>query len=507
MQDRVWFDRFELRPGERALLVDGMAVTLGARAFDVLVALAQRHDRVVTKQELLDCVWPDADVEENNLSVQISALRKLLGQDVIGTVPSQGYRLTVPVSQLEPAPGEAPAAPPRPSIAVLPFINLGDEREQEYFADGLAEDIIASLSNSRWLFVIDRGSSFVYRGSDLDSTAVARALGVRYLVSGSVRRSATKLRVNATLSNGATGEALWNGRYDRPLEDLFDMQDEISACIAGTIEPLFLRQEENIAAHKPARDLEHWDLLMRARWHYWRSTRKHAVECQRLLLLALARKPDDVQTLSLLAFSYLTDVWSGWAEDPKKRITEACRHALKAVSVNDVDSFAHLTLGVAMACIGDMDRAIAEQRRALEIYPHFAAAAAELGRLLAFSGQTAEAEALVRRAMAASPSEPRMSLWLFTLAIAAFVDARYGEAVRYARDALAQRPDWFFNHYLLAACQAANGDLPGAQKALSDGVKMMPRFTVAALKVGHPFVRDADRDRYVEALRKAGWKG
>ena len=246
---------------------------------------------------------------------------------------------------------------------------------------------------------------------------------------------------------------------------------------------------------------------MRARWLYWRSSRKHSIESQQILERALARQPDDVPTLSLLAFSYLTDVWSGWSDDPKKRIGDAYRHALKAVSIDDHDSFAHLTLGVALACMGDVERAIAEQRRALALYPHFAAALGELGRLLAFSGETAEAVKLVRRAMLASPGEPRMSLWLFTLAIAAFIDRRYQDAVRFAKDAMAQRSDWFFNHYLLAACQAAHGDLPAAQTALAVGVQMMPRFTVASLKAGHPFTQDEHRDRYLAALRQAGWKG
>jgi TolB-like protein len=505
VSDSVWIGQYEVRPKERVLLADGESVPLGGRAFDVLLALLDRRDRVVTKGELLDAAWPGSVVEENNLTVQISAIRKALGQDVIGTVPGRGYRVTATVNRERTSTSRS--TPARPSIAVLPFANLSADQDQEYFADGLSEDIIANLSRSPWILVIARGSSFAYRGPDPDLAAIGRALDVRYILTGSVRRSAVKVRIAAELTVGESGETVWSGRYDRPIEDLFETQDEISAAIAGAIEPEFLRQEERLASRKAPRDLHHWDMLMRARWHYWRASRKHAAECRRILEQALVRKPEDATTLSLLAFSYLTEVWSGWADDPKQRISEACRYALKAVSLEDRDSFSHLTLGVAMACVGDMDRAIAEQRRALELQPNFAAAQAELGRLLAFSGQTAEAAAMVRRAMVASPGEPRMSLWLFTLAIAAFVDGNYDEALRHARDALAQRPDWFFNHYLLAACQSARGDLAAARAALDVGVELMPRFSEASLKVGHPFTQEEHRNRYLSALRNAGWKG
>lgn len=395
----------------------------------------------------------------------------------------------------------------RPTLAVLPFANLSDSTGQEYFADGLSEDIIASLSHSPWLFVIARGSSFSFRESSLGTVAICRRLGVKYLVSGSVRRAGERLRVSVDLSDGATGESVWSERYERPLVDLFALQDDIASKVVGTIEPLFLKQEEHHAVNDSGRDIAHWDLLMRARWHYWRSSRKHSEEGKRLLEQALVMRPNDVEGLSLMSFSLLTDVWSGWSDDPKAMIERATLLSRRAISINERNSFSHFTMGVAMACMGDMKRAIAEQRRALALYPHFAAAAAELGRLLAFSGESAQAVAEVHAAMAASPTDPRLSLWLFTLGIAAFVEGRYDAASEFAADAVAQRPDWFFNHYLLAATLAAADRLEPARKALAEGVRLMPQVTVATLTIGHPFTQEQHRNSYIGALRKAGWQG
>lgn len=502
---RLRFGRCEVRPAERLLLIDGRAAALGARAFDLLLVLIEQRDRVVLKPQLLELAWPGLVVEENNLSVQISVLRKWLGPAAIATVPGRGYRFVAALDEADPMPLRA--SEPRPSIAVLPFTNLSGDPQQEYFADGVAEDIIGSLAHSPWLFVIARSSSFAWRSAQPELRTICSELGVRYVVSGSVRRLGPLLRVTAELADGLAGETLWAERYDRPVESLFDLQDQISATIVGTIEPLYLRREEQRAAQRGPRDLQHWDLVMRARWHYWRSTRWHSLEAKRLLEQALQLQPNDVASNALLAFSLFTDVWSGWCDDTKAVIERGHHLARRAVTLDDRDAFAHFTMGVAMACMGQMDRAIAEQRRALALYPHFAAAAAELGRLLAFSGQTQEARQQVLRAMAASPSDPRLSLWLFTLAIISFVDGDYRRAAQHASDAVVQRPDWFFNHYLQAACLAAAGEGPRAREALAEAQRMMPRFTAATLTVGHPFTRAEHRERYIAALRSAGWAG
>jgi len=214
---------------------------------------------------------------------------------------------------------------------------------------------------------------------------------------------------------------------------------------------VFLRREETRAADGVPRSIEHWDLLMRARWNFWRSTGPHNNEARRLLQQALEIKPGDSSSLALLAFTFMADAWRGRTDDPEGYIAEANRLALEAVQHDDHDSYAHFTFGTAVSCVGKLELAMAEQRRALDLYPNFAAAAGELGRLLAFSGRHEEAMAQVQRAIRCSPSDPHLSLWMRSQAIASFVAGHYDEAIRHASEAVSKRPDWFFNHHLLAA--------------------------------------------------------
>ncbi len=527
-----------MRLHERKLLSQDKPVPLGARAFDVLSVLVQRAGDLVTKTELFEQVWPGLVVEENNLQVHISTLRKFLGADVIATVAGRGYRFTARVSQSIAADTSAPAtapsstpetpskAPAQPklatassaiaatsasrSIAVLPFANLSGDATQEYFSDGISEDIISKLTRSPWLYVIARNSSFAQRGPERATADVCKALGVRYLVSGSVRKqttaNGTTLRISAELVDGASNETLWSQRFDRPEDDLFEVQNAISTSIVSAIEPVYLRREEQLTTTMAAPDMRSWEWLMRARWHFWQSTREHIGHTQRCLTNALEITPDDPAALSLMAFTHMSRVWAGWAEKPKDEIASAIRLALRAVRQQDTDANAHFTLGTALSFTGDYQQAIAELEYALSLYPEFASAAGELGRLLAFTGRTQEATEYVLQAIDASPSDPHLSLWIRTRAIACYVDADYTNALRYAIEATAKRPNWFFNHYLSAAANVGLGNLAAAQRNIEQAKSFGP-YPMAALRVGHPFADGRMMDQFVLHLRKAGWVG
>ena len=515
MDTQLRFGPFEWCSVRRQLIADGARpVSLGARAFDLLGVLLDNRDRVMSKGDLIDRVWPDTVVEENNLSVQVSMLRKVLGDAAIATIPGRGYKWALPVEA--PVHGSTTAtdsatttatAPRRakPSIAVLPFANLSGAPEQDYFADGLAEDIVASLSRSPWLFVVASSSSLQFRDTRVAPAVVCRALGVQYLLRGSVRSADQRLRIAVELIDGDGDEVVWAERHDRPAVDLFEVQDEIAAKIVGALEPAFLQREEHRSLNHTRRDLQQWNLLMRARWHYWRSSKRHSLEAKQLLEQALRLHPADGAALSLLAFCLATDVWSGWAADPRTAAIEARQLATRAVAIDDRDAFAHFTLAVTLLSFGELDAAIAEQRRALALYPHFAAAAAELGRLLAFSGETDEGCRLIHQAMTDSPTDPRRALWIFSLGIAGFIDQRYADAAAQARNALTLRRDWFFNHLLLASSLSHLDDNAAARLALAEGLRLLPSLSLAALRAGHPFRRDADRTRYIDGLRAAGW--
>jgi TolB-like protein/DNA-binding winged helix-turn-helix (wHTH) protein/Tfp pilus assembly protein PilF len=534
---------------ERRLLKDQNAVPLGARAFDLLCALVERSGQLVTKQELFDAVWSGLVVEENNLQVHISTLRRVLGADSIATVPGRGYRFTAavniqaaqtlaqtstqtPTQTPVSAEGDAqamhranvaaaehltePASLPVPlsatlrdtamrrTVAVLPLANLGGDAEQEYFSDGVAEDIISHLTKSPWVLVVARNSSFRYRNTTTSIDKVGLELGARYVVNGSVRRAGNTIRLKVELVDCETRAQVWSERYDRPITDLFDVQEKIASQVVSVIEPVYLRHEENVSGKLDSQDLQHWDMVMRARWNFWRSTKEHTLAAQNLLNQALALKPDHPASLSLLAFTHLSAVWGNWSRDPRGTLAEAHRLALQAVRNDDTDAFAHFTFGTVLSCINRMDLAIAELQRALVLYPQFAAAAGELGRLLAFSGRSEEACEYVLQAMDASPHDPHLSLWVRSRAIACFVQGNYSHAVHYATDATAKRPDWFFNHLLLAACHAAAGDSDAARASMAHAQINGP-YPKAAMEVGHPFTQAEHRERFVRALLDAGW--
>jgi len=508
MSHELAFSRFVLKVHERQLLDDGKPVTVGARAFDVLCALAVRAGELVSKSQLFEQVWPGLVVEENNLQVHVSTLRKLIGPDLIATVPGRGYRFTARVVQTGPQPADVPPTTPiaSRSIAVLPFANLSGDPDQAYFSDGLAEDIISKLSRSSWLYVIARNSSFAWRKQQDDTARICRELGARYLVTGSVRRSGNTVRITTELVEGQTRETLWSQRYDRAMDDLFEVQNEISTSIVSAVEPVYLRREEYLTTQSEPGGREHWELLMRARWHFWRSTRDHVEKSREYLAQALAIKPDDPPSLALLSFTHMSRVWAGWSTDLRQDILEANRLALRAVRQDDTDPFAHFTLGTALSFTGNIPQAIAELEYSLTLYPHSAAAAGELGRLLAFAGRTAEAVEYVLQAADASPHDPHLSLWIRTRALACFIDGDYAQASRYALEAVTKRPDWFFNHYLLAACLAGGGQLEQARRSVERAQAFGP-YPMAALRMGHPFVDEQHLERFTGCLRQAGWSG
>src|SRR6516165_4500615 len=235
----ISFGRFRFDLTRRELQRDNSRVRLGNRALDILCVLASAEGRVVTKDELMAQVWPGVVVEENNLHFHISSLRRAFEEDGDGeswivTVPGRGYRFLLPREPPpagDPTPGGSLPVADKPSLAVLPFQNLSGDPEQEYFADGMVEEIITALSRIRWLFVTARNSSFTYKGQNVDLQRVGRELGVRYVLEGSVRKSGNRVRITAQLIDAATGAHLWADRFDGLLEDVFDLQDRVAASV------------------------------------------------------------------------------------------------------------------------------------------------------------------------------------------------------------------------------------------------------------------------------------
>ena len=350
----------------RELRREGKLVAIEPQVFDVLVYLIQHRDRVVTRDDLLASVWDGRIVSESTLSSRINSARAAIGdsgeqQQWIRTIARKGVRFigevedrqgsgvatdanAAPAVLSAPSASGSPALPDKPSIAVLPFANMSGDPEQEYFSDGITEDIISALSRLRWFFVIARNSAFAYKGKPTDIRQIGCDLGVRYVLEGSVRRSGQHLRITGQLSDATTGNHIWSERYDRELTDIFALQDEITASVSAAIEPRLLAAEAVRSEKRSAADLDAWDLVTRALAHYWRMTTAGSQTAIDMLHEAVERYPGYGPAHSMLAFALLVSSHVGWIPEGH-HYAYAAGLAQRAAELDDEDPWAHLALG------------------------------------------------------------------------------------------------------------------------------------------------------------------
>jgi TolB-like protein len=327
-------------------------MAVGSRALDVLDVLLDQAGNLVLRDELMAAVWPATAVEDTNLNMQIAALRRVLDMgraegSCIQTIPGRGYRLVTPVARVSPEPGLP--LPDKPSIAVLPFANLSGDPEQEYFADGMVEEIITALSRIRWLFVIARNSSFTYKGQVVDLKQVGRELGVRYVLEGSVRKDGGLLRITAQLIDASTGSHLWADRFDGLLEEVFKLQDEVASGVAGVIEPALQAAEAASSASRPNAQLTAYDLYLRALALSLSYEEDKVARALELLAQAIERDPHYGPALALAANCHQRFAVMSWTEDPEQVRLTSINLARRALRVGpddpDVLALAALTLG------------------------------------------------------------------------------------------------------------------------------------------------------------------
>ncbi|MDA9548985.1 tetratricopeptide repeat protein [Bradyrhizobium yuanmingense] len=502
----------------RELSREQVPIAVEPQVFDLVVHLMQNRDRVVSKDELIDKIWHGRSVSESTLTSRINAARKAIGDDgasqsLIRTITRKGFRFVGDVqTQIgavapEPvriAPSQATfGLPERPAIAVLPFTNMSGEVQQDYFSDGISEDIITALSKLRWFFVIARNSSFVYKGRAVHIHEVARELGVRYVVEGSVRRSGERVRISAQLNDVSTGSHLWAERYDRELADIFAVQDEITEAIVAAIEPQLYAAESFRAQQKPPGSLDAWDLVMRALSHYWRITREDNAAAQKLLEEAVAVDPAYGKALGLLATSHMFGAHMGWA-DMAATVPVAERAALAAVEADREDAWAHHGLAYTYLFRRRFDDALAEFELALRLNPNFAMAHAFHGVTLCYAGRWQDGDAAARRALRLSPRDPLAAIYCGVAAYARFVGRDYAGAVQMARESMRQRGDFVGAHRVLTAAAGMLGDPALAASALEGLRRAQPEVSLAWITRELPMLREEDRTHYLEGLRRAG---
>jgi TolB-like protein/cytochrome c-type biogenesis protein CcmH/NrfG len=519
---KFFFSNQILDTDTRELSRSDMPISLEPQVFDLVVHLMENRDRVVSKDELIDKIWNGRHVAESTLTSRINAARKAVGdsgsaQALIRTIARKGFRFvgavqtgSVGTASVEPATAprdqellSALPASDRPGIAVLPFVNMSGDRTQEYFSDGISENIITALSKLRWFFVIARNSSFVYKGRSVLINEIARELGVRYVVEGSVRRSGNQVRISAQLNDVSTGSHLWAERYDRGIADVFAVQDEITEAIVAAVEPHLYAAESFRAQRKPPGSLDAWDLVMRALSHYWRVTRQDNTVAQALLEKAIDIDPQYGKALGLLATSRIFGAHMGWA-DMVSVMPGATREALAAVEADSEDAWARLGLAYSYLFARRFDDAIAELELALRLNPNFAFAQAFYAVTLCYSGRYEDGDIAVRRALRLSPRDPLSAIYCGVAAYVQFAARRYDEAIRLARESLRQRADFVGAHRVLTAAAGMSGDDELAAIALQGLRQVQPNISLAWIAGELPMKQSEDREHYLEGMRRAG---
>lgn len=491
MQDRYPFDRFEVRPTERLLLVDGQPAEVGARAFDLLLCLLANRERVMTKSELLDQVWPGLVVEENNLSVQVSALRKLLGPHAIATIAGRGYRFVLDVKSgnvaLQDEAHRLPVVATRPTIAVLPFSVLSGEPLLQFLADGLAEDVIALLARVPGFTLISRASSFAFRAHAVTVPEVAQQLGVRFVVEGSVRLRNDALRIATQLIDAATGHVLWSGRFDRRRDEAVDLQEDIARGILSELEPELTRAE---MAHIRRQRPENQDVWS----HYHQAVGSLALQGWSRDALAEARQRlqtsvglDPTFGLGHAHYALLTALSMNIGALPNEpgQAQEALFAARHAMVLDDGSSEVLGYAGCALCDLGHHEQGVEVLLRALEIDPSNAQAHVALGASWVLSGQLEAGIEKMRYGMKISPRDRRLGFWGWALGTFLLRAERLDEALSEARASSRRDPQFPLPRVLEAAILDRQGQVAEARAALAWARQLSPTLSLHAVALTH----------------------
>jgi TolB-like protein len=462
---------FRLDLARRQLSRDGVTVRLGSRALEILCALASAKGQLVTKDELMAHVWPGVVVEENAIQVHVSALRKALGETEDGTsyvitVPGRGYRLvaghTAPLAASES--GAQHTVTDKPSIAVLPFTNMSGEREQDYFADGISEDIITALSRSRWFFVIARNSSFAFKGKAISVKEVARELGVRYVLEGSVRKSGQRVRITAQLVDAEAGTHVWAERYDLELSDIFQVQDEITERVAGAIEPELLKSEGLRASRRGTGNLSAWDLVRQGTWQFHKITKPTHLRARELFREATGVDPQLPEAHMWLGRVNESIVGYGWSDDPAADLREAVKSSLRGVQLDEKDPYGHYALSMSYLFSGALEQAIQAAEKAVQISPSMALAHLGVGMARLYAGDAAGSIEPLERGLRLNPFDPQNFHWFRSLALAYYFSGKPAEGLKAAVQAAQVRPAWRPALEAMIVCHVALGQLDDARR-------------------------------------------
>lgn len=454
------------------------------------------HDQIESRSEFVSTFLGEQQLK--NISRPVRTYR-------VTASPTFNAGIGEKATSMEPA---SLTLPVKPSIAVLPFDNMSDDPDQEYFADGIVEDIITALAHFRHFYVIARNSSFTYKGKAVDIKQVGRELDVRYVVEGSVRRTGDRLRIAGQLIDTSTGTHLWADRFDGTLADIFDLQDRVASSIVGAITPKVEEAEIERARRKRTESLDAYDYYLRglALFDRTTTTRSAIDEALQFFLKATDRDPEFAIAYARAARCYATRKSNGWMADRAKETAEAVRLARRAVELGRDDTIALSHGGYVLAYVGgDLDASAACIDRALKLNPNLAAALGTSSWVNVCLGDPEKAIEHAALAMRLSPLEPRLSAWQFNTGLAHFCAGRYDDAAAWAAKSLLHQPNYVSAMRIAAAAYTMAGRLAQAREMIARLCEADPALRLSNLAdILPPFRRKDDRDRYKEALRKAG---
>jgi adenylate cyclase len=419
--------------------------------------------------------------------------------------PVRVYRLGPEVPRSSPSGGQVSVTPTKLSIAVLPFENMSGDPEQEFFADGICEDLITALSKIRWFFVIARNSTFTYKGQAVEVTQVAKDLGVRYVIEGSVRKAGKRVRITAQLIDATTGHHVWAERYDRELADIFELQDEMTRTIVGAVEPELSAAERDRALSKPPESLDAWESYQRGLWHLWSYERDHNLQAQNLLERATDLDPGFAPAYAYGSYVRYASVIMGWSEDPEQSLEAGMTLAKQALAHDDKDPTAYFAAGRIHMMQGRHDDSIAALETAIELNPSFAQAYHGLGMVLMLAGRLDESKAASIQSERLSPRDP--ILWASTAAysLACILSRDDEEALQWARKTVQNpRATGFWPHAVLAGALAHLDRVDEARAEVAAALEALPDLSLAYLAKTLPTKEPNGLDPWLEGLRKAG---
>ena len=447
------FENFSIDPDRRELRRDGALCPAEPQVFDVLVHLIRNRDRVVSRDDLLAAVWDGRIVSDATLASRISTARSVVGdngddQRLIRTILRRGVRFVGEVrEEQKPAAGPAresapnPALPDKPSIAVLRFVNMGGDPEQDYFAEGMAEEIITALSRCNWLFVIARNSSFTYKSKSVDIRQVGRELGVRYVLEGSIRRGGDSLRFTGQLIEAISGVHIWADRFEGKMSDVFGLQDQFTQSVVAAIEPNLQLAEIERLKRRPATNLDAYDLFLRAQQEQYEFTHEGFAAALRHLDQALLIDPSYAPAMALAAYCR-TERWEqGWTQPPEADPKAGFELALRAVELGKNDANVLWMAARAMLMWQPDTHSTRDLvYRSLQLNPNSAIAMATAAQIEATMGYPKKAIEFLLRAERLSPRDPRGWYITWVMSLAYFMDGQFAEAATVAKKSLNQNP-------------------------------------------------------------------